>query len=106
MIANKRHPKLINGNSKGAGDHTVDDNQCIAHQELNDWQIEQYRRAVEENMWYMGERLGRSVEWGEAEYDFLKNGYYGCAPKWRVEFCSHRCSHYPNCKLGQLFVRK
>ena len=76
---------------------------CRDHHQLNQWQIRQYRKAVDENKWYMGQRLGRAVEWDEAEYDFLHNGYYGCAPKWRKEYCTSRCDHYPECRLGKLF---
>ena len=82
----------------------VSDTPCQAHQDLNRWQVEQYRQAIGENMWYMGERLGRYVDWEEAEYDFLCNGYYGCAPRWRKEYCSERCPHLTHCKLGRQFL--
>lgn len=59
--------------------------------------------AVDENKWYMGERLQRHVDWEEAEKDFLVNGYYGCAPKWRKQFCAVRCSHFISCDLGKGF---
>ncbi len=78
---------------------------CRSHGKLNEWQIRQYRRAVDENMWYMGERLGRPVSWEEAEYDFLHNGYYGCAPRWRKEYCAERCLHIDECSLGKLFLK-
>ena len=61
---------------------------CEAFKKLKAWQVRQYRIAVDENKWYMGERLGRKVAWQEAEQDFLQNEYYGCAPKWREEFCA------------------
>lgn len=79
---------------------------CQSHYKLNEWQIRQYRQAIEENKWYMGERLGRSVSWEEAESDFLHNGYYGCASKWRKEYCSKRCHHSTECQLGQLFLKR
>ncbi|NLX26700.1 MAG: hypothetical protein GXY61_12220 [Lentisphaerae bacterium] len=106
MIAEDVHPKTTSSSPAQTDEPVQEVRRCLSHQKLNAWQIEQYRRAIDENMWYMGERLGRAVSWEEAEYDFLHNGYYGCAPKWRMEFCSHHCSHFPNCKLGQLFVRK
>ena len=78
---------------------------CEAFKKLKAWQVRQYRIAVDENQWYMGERLGRNVDWQEAEKDFLLNEYYGCAPKWREEFCAGLCSHFESCKLGQHFCR-
>jgi len=83
-----------------------DARRCRAHWKLNEWQIRQYRHAIDENKWYMSERLGRAVAWEEAENDFLHNGYYGCAPKWRKEYCSNRCHHITHCQLGQLFIKQ
>ncbi len=79
---------------------------CRSYWRLNQWQIRQYRHAIDENKWYMSERLGRAVAWEEAEYDFLHHGYYGCAPRWRKEYCSQHCSFFSDCKLGQLFARQ
>ena len=78
---------------------------CRAFKKLKDWQVDQYRMAIDENMWYMGERLGRQVEWEEAENDFLHNGYYGCAPKWRRQYCQSKCIHFSTCDLGHLFAK-
>lgn len=79
---------------------------CAAFQKLKEWQIDQYRMAVDQNMWYMGERLGRPVDWEEAEEDFLHNGYYGCAPQWRRQYCRSKCNHFNTCALGRQFTRK
>jgi len=79
---------------------------CQAHTKLNEWQIRQYRRAIDENKWYMSERTGRSVSWEEAEHDFVHNEYYGCAPKWRKEYCAVRCHHFYSCPLGQHFANE
>ena len=81
------------------------DNGCKSFKKLKDWQVDQYRMAVDENMWYMGERLGRPVDWEEAEEDFLHNGYYGCAPKWRKQYCKDKCTHFATCALGHHFTR-
>lgn len=106
MIANQSHQKTISSGSEHKTELPKEVRKCLSHQELNEWQIKQYRQAIAENMWYMGERMNRYIHWEEAEFDFLHHGYYGCAQKWRMEFCAHRCSHFPNCKLGQLFVKK
>ena len=79
---------------------------CQAHTKLNEWQIRQYRRAIDENKWYMSERTGRTISWEEAEHDFVHNEYYGCAPKWRKEYCASRCHHFSHCYLGQLFAKE
>ncbi len=76
---------------------------CRAFTSLKDWQVMQYRAAVNENQWFMGEKLGREVSWAEAEQDFLKNGYYGCAEKWRTEYCTALCDHCTDCSLAQRF---
>lgn len=79
---------------------------CRAHWKLNEWQVRQYRHAINENKWYMSERIGRAVTWEEAEYDFLHNDYYGCAPIWRKEYCSRRCHHFSDCTLGRRFMKQ
>ncbi len=78
---------------------------CKAFRNLKNWQIDQYRIAVDENKWYMSERSGRYVDWEEAEEDFLHNGYYGCAPLWRKQYCADRCDHFPDCELGKSFCK-
>lgn len=78
---------------------------CRAFEGLKDFQVDQYRDAIHENKWYMGERLGREVPWEEAEKDFLHNDYYGCAPKWRKAYCKDQCTHFHTCALGKHFCR-
>jgi hypothetical protein len=79
---------------------------CQAFMKLKAWQVRQYRIAVDENKWYMAERSDRNIDGKDAELDFLNNEYYGCAPKWRKEFCSDLCSHSSSCNLGQHFCGK
>lgn len=73
---------------------------CRAFRKLKNWQIEQYRKAVDENKWYMNEKSDRFVDWSEAEADFIQNSYYGCAAKWRQEYCSQHCGYFSGCELG------
>lgn len=82
---------------------TLTPSTCKEFHALNRWQIEQYRKAVDENKWYMNEQSEGTVDWQEAEYDFLLNGYYGCAQKWRKEYCSNRCRFISSCELGRKF---
>ncbi len=73
---------------------------------MNEWQIHQYRAAIAENKWYMSERTGHPVSWKEAEKDFLHNQFYGCAPKWRAEFCAVHCSCSDTCNLSKNFCEQ
>lgn len=83
----------------------VQNRACRAFCDLKDWQVRQYRKAVNENKWFMGEKLGREVRWAEAEQDFLENGYYGNAEKWREEYCTGLCPHSSDCSLAQQFCQ-
>jgi hypothetical protein len=104
MIREKTEPHI--SSPENEPDSPPDPASCQAHRNLNEWQVRQYRHAVNENKWYMSERLGRAVDWEEAEHDFLHNEYYGCAPKWRKEYCSRRCHHFTDCVLGQRFAKE
>ncbi len=79
---------------------------CAGFRELKNWQVDQYRQAVDENRWYMAEKLGRPVDWSEAEYDFCKHGYYGCAEKWRKEYCGEICPVRKNCLLALRMMKE
>ncbi len=76
---------------------------CQGFRSLKMWQVAQYRRAVEENKWYLSERCGHEVGWYEAEQDFLQHGYYGLAGPWREYYCQHVCEFGEICALGAMF---
>ena len=77
---------------------------CKAFRRLQAWQVAQYRKAVEENKWYLSERRGREVSWREAERDFLEHGYFGLAQQWRDEYCRSICEYGKRCQLGAQLV--
>lgn len=79
---------------------------CIGFHELILWQVERYRQAVSENRWHMGQKYNRWIDWVEAEQDFLNQGYYyGCAEKWRKEYCGELCPFKRDCLLASQLVK-
>jgi len=73
---------------------------CTGFQALKRWQIERYQQAVSENRWFMSQKQHRSVDWEEAEQDFIGQNLYGCAEKWRMEYCGEICPNKTNCLLA------
>ncbi len=73
---------------------------CTNFQDLKHWQIERYQQAVSDNRWFMSQKLHRSIEWEEAEQDFIGQNLYGCAEKWRMEYCGKICQNKTNCLLA------
>jgi hypothetical protein len=62
------------------------------------------RKAIEENKWYMSERIGHDVGEQRATEDFLKNHFDPFAREMRASFCEHRCTKQKNCPLAA-FIR-
>lgn len=79
-------------------------NTCRGFVGLKQWQIAQYIAAVNENKWYLSEGVGRDVGWAVAEADFLNNGFYGCADRWRKHHCAHICKYSLICELAKHFA--
>ncbi len=79
---------------------------CSGFHDLTRWQVERYRQAVNENRWYMGQKYNRWIDWVEAEQDFLNQGYYGCAEKWRQEYCGEICPFKGDCLLAIQLVKE
>ncbi|MBN2162662.1 MAG: hypothetical protein JXR25_10345 [Pontiellaceae bacterium] len=77
---------------------------CSGFRSLQEWQITQYCKAVDENKWYMSERRGSEVSWREAERDFMEHGYFGLARQWREQYCQTICRFGHHCRLGDKFV--
>lgn len=73
---------------------------CTEFQSLKNWQIERYQQAVRDNRWFMSQKQQRSIDWEEAEQDFIGQNLYGCAEKWRLEYCGELCPHKTNCLLA------
>ena len=79
------------------------DNPCLGLKELIRWQSIRYRKAIEEDRWYMSQNEHRFIAWAEAELDFIRHNTYGCADQWRREFCSRHCPHRDCCELARRF---
>ena len=78
---------------------------CNGIHELLDWQIIQYRRAVDEHRQDLSKLEGRCVAWQEAEKDFNADDRAIMGEKWRVEYCGLVCPHRANCLTALHFLR-
>lgn len=73
---------------------------CINHKELTDWQYDRLLGHIRDNQYFLGEKLGRYVDWTDAEHDFFE---YYCADVCkllRFEYCGHICKFFNTCELG------
>ena len=85
---------------KGAKDNGA---QCVGIHELIDWQIIQYRTAVDEHRHHLSKAEGRCVAWQEAEQDFNADDRRNMSDKWRVEYCGLLCKERKNCLVALRF---
>lgn len=79
---------------------------CVGFHELKDWQIQQYRQAVNEHRTELSQQLNRCVSWIEAELDFLENDCFGQAARWRNEYCGSICPSRERCLLAARMLNK
>lgn len=87
--------------SKARETRVVDgDMKCVGFHELLDWQIIQYRQAVDEHRRELSKEQHRCVSWQEAEKDFSRMGLKNMGEQWRVEYCGLICSHRNKCLLA------
>ena len=68
-----------------------------------DWQILQYRRAVDEHRVDLSKAEGRCVAWQEAEKDFNTTDRDVMSEKWRAEYCGQLCARRENCLVALRF---
>jgi hypothetical protein len=78
---------------------------CNGIHELLDWQIIQYRYAVDEHRQDLSRLEGRCVAWQEAEKDFNTDDRAVMGEKWRVEYCGLICPLRTNCLTALHFLR-
>lgn len=78
---------------------------CNGIHELIDWQIIQYRRAVDEHRRDLSKLEGRCVAWQEAEKDFNADDQDSMGEKSRVEYCGLMCPMRTNCLTALHFLR-
>jgi len=80
------------------------DMDCVGFHELLDWQIIQYRQAVDEYRKELSKEQHRCVSWQEAEVEFSKMGLQNMGEQWRVEYCGLVCPHRSTCLLAMHFL--
>jgi hypothetical protein len=78
--------------------------QCVGIHELVDWQIIQYRQAVDAHRLDLSKAEGRCVAWQEAEKDFNKADRAAMDEKWRVEYCGMVCPQSNKCLIALHFL--
>jgi len=79
--------------------------ECVGIHELIDWQIIQYRQAVDAHRLDLSKVEGRCVAWQEAEKDFNSRDRAAISDKSRVEYCGAVCSKRDNCLLALYHLR-
>jgi hypothetical protein len=60
--------------------------------------------ALDENKWFLSERVGRDVGEQAATEDFLQHHFDRFAGEIRGRFCQHECGRHANCPLAS-FLR-
>ncbi len=58
----------------------------IEEEKINDDYFEQIK-AINDHRYYLGQKLGREVEWNEVAIDWVNNGF---AKKFREEYCNKK----------------
>ena len=96
----------MNKGTKKAMGVAKKETKCIGIHELLDWQIIQYRKAVDEHRHDLSKAEGRCVSWQEAEKNFSKADFDELADQWRVEYCGLICPERNNCLLAMQFLNK
>ena len=78
--------------------------QCVGVHELIDFQIIQYRQAVDAHRIDLSKAEGRCVAWQEAEHDFSRSDRTAMGEKSRVEYCGAVCEHRDTCLIALHFL--
>lgn len=81
------------------------DLECVGFHELLDWQIIQYRQAVDEYRKELSKEQHRCVSWQEAEQEFSRMGLKNIGKEWRIEYCGLVCSERKKCLLAMHFLQ-
>ena len=91
-MKNQKHTK-----STGATDNNA---KCVGIHELIDWQIIQYRKAVDAHRLDLSKVEGRCVAWQDAEHDFNSHDRDVISDQSRGDYCDHICSSRENCLVA------
>ena len=82
---------------------TKDAMDCVGIHDLLDWEIIQYRAAVDAHRVDLSKAEGRCVAWQDAELDFNAADRKSMGEKWRVEYCGMVCPERENCLVATRF---
>jgi hypothetical protein len=77
---------------------------CVGIHELIDWQIIQYRKAVDAHRLDLSKVEGRCVAWQDAEQDFNSHDRESISDKSRGDYCDHVCPSRENCLIALQFL--
>ena len=89
---------------KGTMDGVEKELECVGFHELLDWQIIQYRQAVDEYRKELSKEQHRCVSWQEAEREFCRMDLNNMGEQWRVEYCGLVCPSRSKCLLALYFL--
>ena len=78
---------------------------CVGIHELIDWQVIQYRQAVDAHRHDLSKAEGRCVAWQEAEKDFNHHDRIALGDKWRGEYCGAVCPSRKKCLIALHFLQ-
>jgi hypothetical protein len=78
---------------------------CVGVHELIDWQVVQYRQAVDAHRLDLSKVEHRCVSWQEAEHDFNTHDRSVMSEKSRVEYCGAVCPHRNKCLIALHFLQ-
>ncbi|WP_372808343.1 hypothetical protein [Pontiella sp.] len=79
---------------------------CTGIHELLDWQIVQYRRAIDAHRLDLSKAEGRCVAWHEAEQDFNAHDRRRMAEQSRIEYCGLFCPDRNKCLTALHFLHQ
>lgn len=79
--------------------------QCENFKALMDWQIIELRKHIQDNQYYMGEKLHHFIQYSDAEKDFFIHYSEKVCSDLRITYCTKICE-FPDCPLRKLFKSK
>lgn len=102
LLVEAKIMKMKNNNT--VGNESKKEAKCIGVHELIDFQIIEYRQAIDAHRIDLSKAEGRCVAWQEAEQDFSRNDRKLMGDKSRVEYCGMVCPHKDNCLMAVQFL--
>jgi hypothetical protein len=66
------------------------------------WEMDQYRRAVDELQILLSSKQEQAICWSEAEEAFCEEQCEELSRMWRKEYCGAICEHRVGCPIADL----